>query len=69
MSNKKTKIDSLILKSTDYGSGKATGKPLDVKDFEGNFVTLADGINDIDDKFEKITFDIRGDFDNQITDL
>lgn len=63
------KINNLILKSTDYGSGVATNKPLDVKDFEGNFVTLADGINDIDDKFEKITFDIRGDFDKQITDL
>jgi hypothetical protein len=63
------KINNLILKSTNYGSGVATNKPLDVKDFEGNFVTLADGINDIDDKFEKITFDIRGDFDKQITDL
>ena len=42
------KINNLILKSTNYGSGVATNKPLDVKDFEGNFVTLADGINDID---------------------
>jgi hypothetical protein len=41
-------INNLILKSTNYGSGVATNKPLDVKDFEGNFVTLADGINDID---------------------
>jgi hypothetical protein len=42
------KINNLILKSTNYGNGVATNKPLDVKDFEGNFVTLADGINDID---------------------
>lgn len=48
------KINNLILKSTNYGSRVATNKPLDVKDFEGNFVTLADGINDIDDRVDAL---------------
>ena len=52
MSNKK--IDKLNLKSTNYGSGVATNTPLDVKDFEKNFVTLADAINDNSDNLDEL---------------
>ena len=42
---KKTKIDKLNLKSTSFGDGVATNKPLSVGEFENNFVTLANVIN------------------------
>ena len=45
MAKKKTKIDKLNLKSTNYGDSVATNKPLSVGEFEDNFVTLADAIN------------------------
>jgi hypothetical protein len=46
MSEKKTKIDKLNLKSTNYGDSIATNKPLSVSEFEQNFIDLADVIND-----------------------
>ena len=45
MAKKKTKIDKLNLKSTNYGDSVATNKSLSVGEFEDNFVTLADAIN------------------------
>ena len=52
--SKKTKIDKLNLKSTNYGDGVATNKSLSVGEFEDNFVTLADAINTNSDRIGEL---------------
>ena len=54
MSKKKTKIDKLNLKSTNYGDSVATNKSLSVGEFEDNFVTLADAINTNSDRIGEL---------------
>ena len=54
MAKKKTKIDKLNLKSTNYGDSVATNKPLSVGEFEDNFVTLADAINTNSDRIGEL---------------
>lgn len=54
MAKKKTKIDKLNLKSTNYGDGVATNKSLSVGEFEDNFVTLADAINTNSDRIGEL---------------
>lgn len=59
MAEKKTKIDKLNLKSTNYGDGVATNKPLSVGEFEDNFVTLADAINGVEAKVGELSKGIK----------
>jgi hypothetical protein len=54
MVEKKTKIDKLNLKSTNYGDSIATNKPLSVSEFEQNFIDLADVINDNSDNLDEL---------------